>query len=571
VIAVLASILIQATPAASPSAAPSPPAVQTPSPSAPPPGTLVASPATVGMNPAQQRVVTVSGSSGTISARLDSPLAAVSVDQVAHAISIAASNATGSTVLHVSDASGAAVDVPVRVAFNAGTIVPQATLKITGSPVDPQWLAREANALIARLDPAQPGAQVTVGAPSVAPAAPPQPGASADYLFPVQIGGLPDDFDVQGTTALHVTNVPATPFAPGTLFYDDDPERIAQDGVLFRGVVGPDAPARLYYYHDVPASDRRRLVVVLSTESSDPASVQLVGAQAGPNHYVMTVGNAVTRSFLTIKPRNQGTIVDLDAGVPYVVRDRVLSDRQGAAGTIDVRVLSGGSVRVTVLALSPGADPNAFLGAPVLPGDGHHRTGVFNLGDFGSHALAFNAGGPDAKLVIGDRDPTLGNADPAATGRDYGDYGVWYDLAFTLANPGDAPAQVYLYFRPIGGVARGSFTVDGIPLDLGCMRLSVPYEIAAYTLSARETRVAHLSTMTDGGSNYPVEIGATVTAPQPTAPPVSSPDGCFPKTVPPSPATAATPAPAQSPPPLVPSPPPALVTPVPGPPSPPPV
>ncbi len=103
------------------------------------------------------------------------------------------------------------------------------------------------------------------------------------------------------------------------------------------------------------------------------------------------------------------------------------------------------------------------------------------------------------------------------------------------------------------------------------MRLSVPYEIAAYTLSARETRVAHLSTMTDGGSNYPVEIGATVTAPQPTAPPVSSPDGCFPKTVPPSPATAATPAPAQSPPPLVPSPPPALVTPVPGPPSPPPV
>ncbi len=481
------------------------------------------------MNPAQQIVVTITGSSGLIAAQLQSPLATLSVDQAAHAVTISASNSTGSTVLRVVDPTGATVDVPVRVAFNAGTIVPQATLKVTGSPIDPLWLARQADALVERLDLAQPGAQRTIGEPSAAPAAPPPPGVSADYLFPVQIGGLPDDFDVQGTTAVHVTNVPAAPFAPTALLYDDDPERIAQDGVLFRAVVGAAAPARLYYYHDVAAGNGSRLVIVLSSASGNPASVQLVDAAAGPNQDVMTVGNAVTRSFLTMKPRNEGTIVDLAGGTPYVLRDRALSDGQGVAGTVDVRVLSGGPVRVTVLAVSPGADPGALLESPVLPGDGHRRTGVFDLDDFGTHALAYAAGGPDAKIVVGDRDPTLANADPAATGHDFGDYGVWYDLAFTLSNPSDAPAQVYLYFRPIGGVARASFNVDGVPLDLGCVRLPVPYQVAAYTLSARETRVAQLSTMTDGGSNYPVEIGATVTAPQATAPPISSPDGCFPK------------------------------------------
>jgi hypothetical protein len=35
--------------------------------------------------------------------------------------------------------------------------------------------------------------------------------------------------------------------------------------------------------------------------------------------------------------------------------------------------------------------------------------------------------------------------------------------------------------------------------------------------------------MTDGGSFYPAQIGITATPPQPNAPGVFAPDGCFPK------------------------------------------
>ncbi|HEY1866729.1 MAG TPA: hypothetical protein VGG70_00440, partial [Candidatus Cybelea sp.] len=62
-----------------------------------------------------------------------------------------------------------------------------------------------------------------------------------------------------------------------------------------------------------------------------------------------------------------------------------------------------------------GVDPRSLLSGPVLPGDGHHRTGIFKIAGFGSDALSYTAGGPDATLVIGDTDPTPPSVDPAAS------------------------------------------------------------------------------------------------------------------------------------------------------------
>ena len=63
--------------------------------------------------------------------------------------------------------------------------------------------------------------------------------------------------------------------------------------------------------------------------------------------------------------------------------------QQVVSGTVDVRVVSGGPVTLTVLAASPGIDPRSLLGGSVLPGDGHHRTGVFAIGDFGTESRTY--------------------------------------------------------------------------------------------------------------------------------------------------------------------------------------
>ena len=521
---ILGLLVAQGVPSPAPSLSPAP------SPSASPPAatTLVVSPESVNLNPAQQRIVTISGAVAPVTATLDARLVAVTVDPNATSVTVTANQATGSDILHLADANGARADVAIRVAFNAGTIVGATALRVTGNPADPAWLTRQVSNWVARLTQALPGAQTTVGyvAP---PAAPLAPGAQIQFAVPVQIVSADGRyFDQTGSTVVNVQNVPADPFVPALLFYDDDPEHITQDGVLFRGTVTAAEPTSLYYYHD-NASDPRRIVVALAANSQDPTSVQLIDAPGGPNIDVMQVGHAVTRDFLLRKPRGEGTIVDLSQDEPFTLRDATMSARQGVAGNVDLRILSGGPVTVTVLAVSPGIDPRTLIAQPVMPGDGHHRTGIFRLTGFGADTLNYSAGSDDAKLAIGDRQPTPPSTDPNALGHDYGDYGVMHTIDVNLTNPADAPATAYLYFRPLAGIARASFLVDGSLNELGCVRQPVPYQISAFSLAPRATSRAVIQTMTDGGSFYPVEVGVTATPPQPTTPPIFSPDGCFPK------------------------------------------
>jgi hypothetical protein len=237
----------------------------------------------------------------------------------------------------------------------------------------------------------------------------------------------------------------------------------------------------------------------------------------------------LTKNFLLTKARGQGVIVNLGQQALYLLADVPMTTQQLVSGTVDLRVLSGGPVSVTVMAVSNGVDPRTLLDAPVLPGDGHHRTGAFQVSGFGTDALNYSVGGPDSTVVIGDTEPTPRSVDPAAQGHDYGDYGVLHTINLSLTNPGPTTASAYLFFRPLAGPARGGFLIDGNLVEIGCVRRSTPYQVSAFELAPGQTYRTVVETMTDGGSFYPAEIGVTVTRPEPTAPPISAPDGCFPK------------------------------------------
>jgi hypothetical protein len=487
---------------------------------------LTVSATSVNLNPAQQQIVTITGAAAPLQATLDQRLVTVNVSPDASSVTITATQAVGSDVLHVVDANGARADVAIRVAFNAGTIPAQTNLTVTGDPVDPAWLAEEVARWVMSQTQARPDTRVNVGTVEP-PATLPSPGQSVQFVVPVTILGNGQYFDQTGSTIVNVENVAAAPFEPGVLFYDDDPEHVNQDGVLFRGTVSA-TPTRLYYYHD-DAQDPRRLVVALTTSSADPTSLQLIGASAGPNMDVMHVGQTLTKNFLLTKARGQGVIVNLGQQALYLLADVPMTTQQLVSGTVDLRVLSGGPVSVTVMAVSNGVDPRTLLDAPVLPGDGHHRTGAFQVSGFGTDALNYSVGGPDSTVVIGDTEPTPRSVDPAAQGHDYGDYGVLHTINLSLTNPGPTTASAYLFFRPLAGPARGGFLIDGNLVEIGCVRRSTPYQVSAFELAPGQTYRTVVETMTDGGSFYPAEIGVTVTRPEPTAPPISAPDGCFPK------------------------------------------
>jgi len=522
----LIAALFQATPLPSPTAPPPPPVLVSPAPSpSASPAALSAQPAALNLHPSQTATVTAAGVTGTLAATVDPALVTLAVDQAAKTITVSAGQQTGRATLTISDGSGTNLQVPVRVAYDAGAVPQALTLRITGDSVDPQWLQTQIQKAVVQNAQLQPGAVASLGAF----AAPPQlePGASAVVPVPVQISGGDAYFDVSALSTISLQNVPVTPWEPSTLFYDDDPEKIVTDGVLYRNEVVPSTPVRLYYYHENSA-DARRLLVVLSAASTDPSSVQLLDASAGPNIDVMSVGHAVSRDFLSAKPHNQGLIADVTPSAPYIADEFALQRLDGAAGSIGLRVLGGGPVRVTVLAV-PSAVSDAqiaqYLAQPQLPDDGHHRTGSFSLNGYADDRLAYTVGGQDAETQYGaTTPPPLDGA-----GHDYGDYGVIRTLTFDVSNPTSAPATLYLFEQPLGGVVRSSFLVNGTLVQVGCARVSQRYQIGEPVAVNPGSSQIVVQTMTDGGSNYPLGVGLTATPPLAQTPAIAAADGCFPK------------------------------------------
>ena len=77
-------------------------------------------------------------------------------------------------------------------------------------------------------------------------------------------------------------------------------------------------------------------------------------------------GQALTDAFLPIRTQNEGVVLDLSRGEPYILADVPMTAGQTVAGIAEIRVLSGGPVDVTVLAVSPDVDPRTLLDDPLI-------------------------------------------------------------------------------------------------------------------------------------------------------------------------------------------------------------
>ncbi len=421
---------------------------------------------------------------------------------------------------------------------HAGVVPANITLTVTGTPLASDVLYGQIrNALDRAIRPSlRPGATIGFGSVNPWPLPFMQPGQSAAANVVTTVTGDATSAPVSGTTTVSIYDVPAPASLPGVLFLDDDPEYLLTEGLVFRGDVTPDRPARLYYYHSdigVP----RDVDVVLT--SAAPARVHVIASEAGPDLDVMSVGHIVSRDFLRYRQDAQGVIVDVTPAKPVVVRHALLLQGEVIAGNVDIAPISG-NVAVSVVASAAGASPLQYVAGPRVPYDAHHRHGTFDLASVAPLAASYTVGGPNVAVTYGTRATPPRNIDPTDNGRDLGDYGAVRRIDFLLANPTQTPHIVYLYEKPLGGPVRSTFVVDGTFKEIGCVRVAQPYLVATYRLPAQSTGASHTLTMTDGGSFYPLEFGVTDVMPLPNAPPIGAPDGCSPL-VPATPAPAATP------------------------------
>ncbi len=307
------------------------------------------------------------------------------------------------------------------------------------------------------------------------------------------------------------------------MFLSDDPEYLMSDGLVFRGTVTAERPARMYYYHSDIGMPRDVDVVLTA---SSPARVHLLESAAGPDLDVMSVGHTVSRDLLRYQQSNQGTVVDVGPGRPFVVRHALILQGEVVAGAIDMHVVSGGAVAVSVVAAPAGSRPETYLNGPRVAFDGHNRHGVFDLTSIGSMSRAYTAGGPDVAVQYANRTATPRNVDAGDPGHDFGDYGVVHRITFSLDNPTDTAYPIYLYEKPLGGPVRSSFVVDGQLKELGCARAAQAVPGRAVPATGPLHRRDHDRDDDRRRLVLPARIRRHGTQPVPYTPPVGAPDGC---------------------------------------------
>jgi hypothetical protein len=400
-----------------------------------------------------------------------------------------------------------------------------------GGTVSPEFALARITATIALHAQLQGGAAPAVTGVSIPNAL--QPGESLEALAHVTIAGSAANAPVTGVTSVHLAVETLGRLEPAFLLYSDDPERLtaADDGVLFRSTVAQDRPVRLYAYHVADTADRHVSLVLLA---SSAARVQVLGYAAGPSDAFAYVGHVSTLQYLLERGTQESFIVPLAGDAPFAQQlgYRALAPGELVAAIFDLRVLDGGPVDVEVIATSGADDPLAHVREPVLPGDGHGRSGEFALGDVPPIAFTYAAGDPDpSPFPVGV--PAIANLRPG--GRPLGgDYGVIRSVQLQLSNPGGTPREVYFYEQAAGGTATTTlwFTGDPRPTELPCVRASANrYLIRAIALGANESTTVTGDYMTDGSSSFPLLFGVTSEPPSP-APGPYSPDTCNPRPAP---------------------------------------
>ncbi len=485
-------------PAEPPSGAPSLEAQ--PAPTQPP---ILVEPPSAGVSPGGAQTLRVASALGTIVATVADPeIAGVTIDQAARTFTVTGIR-VGSTVVTVADDRGEKRDVPLRVAELAGDVARFVTMRLTGDPATPSFIAERAVAAAIGAAQAKAGASIIATQDSVHVAKPLTIDNVTTVDVPVIIQG-PAYFTSQGTTRVRVENVAVPSVRPASLLVSDFPETLKANGTLFTADLSSAKASRFLYYHYNPAGQPDRRIVLLAENSSDqPATVQYISGAGGPFPNEMAVGHDSTQRFLVRLLQNEGAVVVLPPHTTQVVLAQPLPAGMVVSNLLQLHEIAGAPLHLTLLAQNA-SDPVGGTVPPsvLLDGDVPHARGIYPIPEF-FFDYRYDAQGPDLQMPIGQI--PLPNLRPGNTLA--GDYGVLQSLTIRMVNyDKHNAAQVALYADPRGGRATGTFVIDRELVQVHAIPPFAHFKLRQYTIPPRAYVETDVVTMPEGGSSYPLRL-----------------------------------------------------------------
>jgi hypothetical protein len=424
------------------------------------------------------------------------------VDQAERTIALTGKH-VGSTILTVRDGRGLTRDVPIVVADPAGSIPNAITIRITGNPATPYFIKEQALQAAAHAALLRPGARVVATQESFEAGE----NLAADNVTTVDVPMILQGngyLTVQGLTHVRVENVALPPIRPAYLMVSDFPETLKENGLLFEADLSPSQAARFLYYHDNPAGQPdRRIVLKLQNRSSQPANVQFISGMAGPDGNEMEVGHLSTQAFIVRSADNEGSVITIPGNTTTAIVDQELPARSVVSNLVQLREIDGPPLHLTLLAQNATDPVDGSQATETLLASGvRHARGIYPIPEF-FFDYQYDTSGPNLEIPIGKIPiPELKQGEALA-----GDYGVLQSITARIVNPDPRnPAYVALYANPRGGRATGTFIIDGVLVQAHALPPYSREKLREYTVPPGGFVRTTVVTMPEGGSSYPLNL-----------------------------------------------------------------
>ncbi|MGB6985321.1 MAG: hypothetical protein WBD74_05005 [Candidatus Aquilonibacter sp.] len=497
--------LLSPTPSESPASSESPGASQlpsgspspTPTPTLPP---ISVSPAAAFIPVGATQALTVQGSLGNLTAvPASTAFFTFTINQDQRQVLITGT-APGSTTITIADSRGVSTTVGVRVAFPAGALSQPITMSITGDPASPDFLKQLVVSQILRYTQVRPGAQAIVTPDNVSVGDLAQD-MTATINVPVLIQGE-QYFEVNGSVPVTLNNIAVPRISPDQLMVSDFPEKLTENGTLFTADLRHEAPSRfLYYHYNPPGQPDRRIVLVAQNQSSEPATVQFISGR-GSAKYEMEAGHAATRDFLVDVVQNQGRLLQIPGNATQVIAQQDMPAGAIVTNLLQLRVLEGSTVHLTLVAQNASDDPEtALTTGQLLTSTVRHARGIYTVPEF-HFATQWNINDAYLELPIGQLPLPNSLAGEALSG----DYGVLESFVVNVQNPLSTPVNIAIYESPRGGSATGSYLIDGVLVQSHQVKAFTRYKIRQYVVPAKGFVRITIVTMPEAGSSLPLDL-----------------------------------------------------------------
>jgi hypothetical protein len=216
----------------------------------------------------------------------------------------------------------------------------------------------------------------------------------------------------------------------------------------------------------------------------------------------MEAGHVATKRFLVDVEQNQGRLLTIDGNTSVNIAEQDLPAGSIVCSLLQLRVLSGGNVHLTLVAQDASADPSdAIAGNELLQSAHKHARGIYPIAEF-HFATLWRVDADYLELPIGQL-PLPNDLQGQALS---GDYGVLQSFVVNVENPLPTPQAIAIYENPRGGHATGTYVIDGVLVQTHQVPPFSRYKVRQYVVPAHGFVRVTIVTMPEAGSSLPLRL-----------------------------------------------------------------